>query len=117
MKITFKHVLCAVMLLVSTSLTYAQNIVTGIVEAADGPLIGASVLVKGTTRGTITDIDGQYSIEANVGDELEFSYMGYTAQTHVVTDFVLNVIINSIEIISFLIFHSDYGLVFISFAI
>ena len=91
MKITFKHVLCAVMLLVSTSLTYAQNIVTGIVEDADGPLIGASVLVKGTTRGTITDIDGQYSIEANVGDELEFSYMGYTAQTHVVTDFVLNV--------------------------
>ena len=91
MKITFKYLLCLTVFLLGTGLAFAQNIVTGIVEDADGPLIGASVLVKGTTRGTITDIDGQYSIEANIGDELEFSYMGYTAQTHTVTDFMLNV--------------------------
>ena len=91
MKILFKHVLCAAMLLVATGLTYAQNIVTGTVEDADGPLIGASVLVKGTTRGTVTDFDGNYSIEANIGDELEFSYMGYSAQTIPVTSNTINV--------------------------
>ena len=75
----------------ATSMAFAQNIVTGVVEDADGPLIGASVLVKGTTRGTITDMDGQYSIEAEIGSELEFSYMGYSAQTHTVTGNVINV--------------------------
>ena len=64
---------------------WAQQVVTGTVEDADGPLIGASVLVKGTTVGTITDFDGNFSIEAKVGDELEFSYMGYTSQTITVT--------------------------------
>lgn len=66
-------------------MAFSQNIITGTVEDADGPLIGASVLVKGTTVGTITDFDGNFSIEAKVGDELEFSYMGYTSQTIKVT--------------------------------
>ena len=69
----------------ATGLAFSQNIVTGTVEDADGPLIGASVLVKGTTVGTITDMDGQFSIEAKVGDELEFSYMGYNSQSIQVT--------------------------------
>jgi len=69
----------------AASMAFAQNIVTGTVEDADGPLIGASVLVQGTTRGTITDFDGNFTIEANVGDKLEFSYMGYSAQTITVT--------------------------------
>ncbi|MBO4362710.1 MAG: SusC/RagA family TonB-linked outer membrane protein [Paludibacteraceae bacterium] len=87
-----KRVLLLVALIISsTGWAFAQNIVTGVVEDADGPLIGASVLVKGTTRGTITDMDGQYSIQANIGDELEFSYMGYSAQTIVVTSNVINV--------------------------
>ena len=80
-----------VLLVGTTGLAFSQNIVTGMVEDADGPLIGASVLVKGTTVGTITDMDGQFSIEAKVGDELEFSYMGYTSQTHKVTGKTLNV--------------------------
>ena len=98
MKAYFRYMLSLVVLLVGTtglafsqSLAFSQNIVTGTVEDADGPLIGASVLVKGTTVGTITDMDGQFSIEANVGDELEFSYMGYTSQTHKVTGKTLNV--------------------------
>ena len=84
MKNSFKMVLSALVLLWSATV-FAQNIVTGTVEDADGPLIGASVLVKGTTVGTITDFDGNFTIEANEGDELEFSYMGYTSQTIVVT--------------------------------
>ena len=92
MKTCFKYVFSLVVLLVGTTgLAFSQNIVTGTVEDADGPLIGASVLVKGTTVGTITDMDGQFSIEAKVGDELEFSYMGYTSQTVKVTGKTLNV--------------------------
>ena len=92
MKAYFRYMLSLVVLLVGTTgLAFSQNIVTGTVEDADGPLIGASVLVKGTTVGTITDMDGQFSIEAKVGDELEFSYMGYTSQTHKVTGKTLNV--------------------------
>lgn len=92
MKNYFKPMLILVALLWGvTGMAFSQNIVTGTVEDADGPLIGASVLVKGTTRGTITDFDGKFSIEANVGDELEFSYMGYAAQTISVTGNTVNV--------------------------
>ena len=90
MKHYWKIVLCCVALITSAT-AFAQNVVTGTVEDADGPLIGASVLVKGTTVGTITDFDGNYSIEAKVGDELEFSYMGYTTQTIQVTGNTINV--------------------------
>ena len=92
MKFYFERVFILVALLLgATGMTFAQNMVTGVVEDADGPLIGASVLVKGTTRGTITDMDGQYSIQAEIGDVLEFSYMGYSAQTITVTGNVINV--------------------------
>ena len=73
------------LVLMTGTMAFAQQVVTGVVEDADGPLIGASVLVKGTTVGTITDFDGNFTIEANIGDELEFSYMGYTSQTLTVT--------------------------------
>lgn len=59
--------------------SYAQEkTVTGTVTAAsDGmPLPGASVIVKGTTRGVQTDFDGGYSIDVNVGEVLVFSYVG-----------------------------------------
>ena len=92
MNLSLKRVLLlAVLVIGATSRAWAQNIVTGTVEDADGPLIGASVLVKGTTRGTVTDFDGHYSIEANPGDELEFSYMGYSAQTFSVEGNTINV--------------------------
>ena len=92
MKICFRHLLCLVaFVLGSMSMTFAQNVVTGTVEDADGPLIGASVLVKGTTRGTITDFDGNYSIEAEPGEVLEFSYMGYSAQSFTVEGNLINV--------------------------
>lgn len=88
----FRCVLCLIALFLGvTGIAFAQNMVTGTVVDADGPLIGASVLVKGTTRGTITDFDGNYSIEANIGDELEFSYMGYNAQTIPVTSNTIDV--------------------------
>ena len=92
MKGFFWKVLCLVTILIGvTNAAFAQITVTGVVQDADGPLIGASVLVKGTSRGTITDMDGQYSIQANIGEEIEFSYMGYSSQTLKVTGSTLNV--------------------------
>ncbi len=43
-------------------------------------VIGATVMVKGTTVGTVTDIDGNFSIDASEGSTLEFSYIGYKSQ-------------------------------------
>ena len=54
-----------------------SNKVTGVIRDAQGePLIGATVKVKGTNRGTATDVDGKYSINANRGDVLVVSYIG-----------------------------------------
>ena len=52
--------------------------VTGTVLDADGiPVIGANVIVKGTTNGTITDFDGKFSLEVPAKSVLEISYIGY----------------------------------------
>jgi len=61
---------------------YAQQItVTGTVtDADDNPLIGAAVVVVGTTDGVITDFDGKYSIKANANQSLKFTYVGYQEQ-------------------------------------
>lgn len=48
------------------------------------PLIGVSVLIKGTSTGTITDFDGKFSIEANKGQTLVFSYIGFVTEEIVV---------------------------------
>jgi uncharacterized alpha/beta hydrolase family protein len=58
--------------------TYAQSKITGKVSDASGePIIGASVIVKGTTNGTITDFDGNFSLNAPAKSTLEISYVGY----------------------------------------
>lgn len=51
-----------------------------IVDEAGEPLIGASVVVKGTNNGTITDLDGRYSVTVPAGSVLEVSYIGYLSQ-------------------------------------
>ena len=59
----------------------ATRTVSGIVvdKATNEPVIGASVVVKGTTQGTITDFDGNFSIDAATGQYLQISYLGYEA--------------------------------------
>jgi TonB-linked SusC/RagA family outer membrane protein len=68
--------------LFSFSVMLAQRTVTGMVTDQNGEaLIGASVLVKGTTSGTITEIDGSYSVRVPEGaTALIFSYTGFTTQ-------------------------------------
>ncbi|WP_235893385.1 SusC/RagA family TonB-linked outer membrane protein [Litoribacter populi] len=59
--------------------------ITGtVVDDLGEPLPGVTIVVEGTTRGTVTDIDGNYSIEAEEGEVLVFSFVGFTAQRRVV---------------------------------
>ena len=66
----------------ATVLVANANVVTGQVTDTQGePLIGVSVVVDGTTNGTITDFDGYYTIDAAADAQLQFSYIGYTTVT------------------------------------
>jgi TonB-dependent starch-binding outer membrane protein SusC len=72
------------------SFIYAQS-VTGTVSDASGPLPGVNVLVKGTATGTVTDFDGNYTINASSGATLVFSFVGYLTQEVVVSGTTVNV--------------------------
>lgn len=61
--------------------------VTGrVVDPAGEPLIGATIMVEGTKDGTVTDIDGNFTINTTSKAKLVISYVGYTAQTILVGD-------------------------------
>ena len=63
------------------SVVYAQNVVTGTVHDTDGlPLPGVTVLVQGTTIGTVTGMDGHFQIAAEEGSVLEVRYLGFKTE-------------------------------------
>lgn len=69
-----------------------QEKATGTVVDASGPVIGATVLQKGTTNGTITDIDGKFSLDGvKKGDVLQITYIGYITQEVTYTGKPINV--------------------------
>jgi TonB-linked SusC/RagA family outer membrane protein len=88
-----------VLLLFGVGLVSAQQnlSVSGVVtDAGDGsPLVGVSVLVKGSTVGTITDMSGKYTLKAAQGATLVFSYIGMEKQQAVVKTNVVNVALGS----------------------
>lgn len=63
---------------------YAQNSnITGMVkDANDEPLIGVSVVIKGTSTGVVTDLNGNFSLSGKVGDVIQFSFIGMVSQEH-----------------------------------
>ncbi len=71
--------------------SFAQMVTGMVVDDTAQPLPGVSVQVQGSDRGTITDIDGKYSIEAAEGTVLIFSYLGFEAQQLRVSGSVLDV--------------------------
>ena len=78
-----QRLLFLALLIVGSTVAMAQGRVTGtVVDAAGEPVIGASVMVKGTSTGSATDFDGKFSIQ-NVpsGASLVISYVGYATQT------------------------------------
>jgi len=54
--------------------------VRGKIQDAMGPIAGASVAIKGTTIGTISDIDGNFSLEISNGQTIQVSFIGYNAR-------------------------------------
>lgn len=76
-------VITTLFLLGIVNMIYAQQITGTVTDAETGkPLIGVNILVKGTTNGTITDVNGHYSLTvASLQDSLVFSYIGYETKT------------------------------------
>ncbi len=80
---SYRRQLGLVLMAFGTSMALAQVKVTGtVVDATGEPIIGASVVVKGTTKGTLTDFDGRFTIQ-DVPEkaQLNISYIGYNTQT------------------------------------
>ena len=78
--------------LMNVSWAFAQLTVTGRVKSTSGdPLIGVNVVEKGTTNGTVTDLDGNYSLRVQQGKTLVFSYIGFLSQEVVVNKAKINV--------------------------
>lgn len=64
-----------------------------VVSKSDGePVIGATILERGTTNGTITDFDGKFSLTVNPGSEISISYIGFKTQV-VKAQSVLNIVL------------------------
>lgn len=74
-------------LMVATNATAQDQIeVTGVVlDESEGPVVGASVVLKGTTFGTITDANGNFMLKADLNDVLQISYTGYITEDVTVT--------------------------------
>lgn len=64
-----------------------------VVDESGEPIIGATVVVKGTTNGTVTDFDGNFEVDAKVGDLLDISYVGYKSQQVKATAQPLNIVL------------------------
>ena len=71
----------SVVALMLCSMAYSQQTVTGtIVDETGETVIGATIIEKGTTNGTVSDFDGNFSINVKAGSTLVFSYVGYLTQ-------------------------------------
>ncbi|PCJ98871.1 MAG: SusC/RagA family TonB-linked outer membrane protein [Flavobacteriaceae bacterium] len=93
MKITLLKSLLITGAFLCFGITQAQE-VNGTVSDANGPLPGASVVVKGTTNGTQTDFDGNYTINSDGGEILVFSYIGFkTSEIAINGQSTINVIL------------------------
>ncbi len=68
-------------LMFTSFLAFSQQTVTGVVtNVQSDPLPGVNVVIKGTSQGTVTDVEGRYSIQASPSDALVFSYVGAASQ-------------------------------------
>ena len=105
-KFSQSHMLCKValvaimlafqaMLGIGAGVLNAQTVKGTVISGSDNePLIGASVMVLGTKTGAVTDLDGNFTIEAKNGQTLEVSYLGFITQKIKVTGSTINVTLN-----------------------
>ena len=83
-------------LLVGMTSVFAQkqvNVSGRITDELNEPMIGVSVLEKGTTNGVITDLDGNYTLSASEGSTIVFSYIGYVTQEKKAVAGTMNIIL------------------------
>jgi Ca-activated chloride channel family protein len=84
-----------IVLCISFQMLAQQKVITGVVKDSSGPLPGVSVIVKGTPNGTQTDFDGKYSVVADKGDILVYSFLGMiTVEKTVRSKNEINIIMN-----------------------
>jgi hypothetical protein len=94
--------LLLLLFLLCSQYSFSQKIkVSGIVSDKDGALPGVSINIKGTNISTLTDFDGEYEIQTNIGDFLVFTYLGYeTKEIIIVSNKVINMtLIESLELL------------------
>ena len=88
MNLKFKLAFIAILLFCTAGFAQQEVTIKGSVTSeADGePILGANILIVGTTKGTSTDFDGNYQIKASAGDVLQFSYIGFASKNVTVAD-------------------------------
>jgi TonB-linked SusC/RagA family outer membrane protein len=81
---SYAYALTFALFLTYNSPTFSQNqpqkTISGIITDGADPLIGVNVLVKNSARGSISDLEGRYSVKASANDTLVFTYVGYKTQ-------------------------------------
>lgn len=76
-----KRALLSFSLLLSSTLLYAQAEISGtVVDPTGETVIGATVMEKGTSNGTVTDFDGNFKLKVEAGKTLVISYIGFLTQ-------------------------------------
>jgi TonB-linked SusC/RagA family outer membrane protein len=88
MNLKFKLAFIALLLFCTAGFAQQEVTIKGSVTSeTDGePILGANILIVGTTKGTSTDFDGNYQIKASAGDVLQFSYIGFASKNVTVAD-------------------------------
>ncbi len=76
-----QRLLLSAMLIFASTIMYAQTEITGtVVDGTGEPIIGATVMEKGTSNGAITDLDGNFKLKVEAGKTLVFTYIGFEKQ-------------------------------------
>jgi len=97
MRFKFTGLIALVVALFAPFAMMAQvmNVSGTVTSSEDGlPMPGVSIIVVGTTNGTSTDFDGNFSIDANTGDQLQFSFIGYSNKSVAVSGSSMNVVLD-----------------------
>lgn len=107
------YLLLCCLLFICSSLHAQQTDIKGIVSDSSGePLPGVSISIKGTTFGTITNMDGQFTIRAKKGNTLIFSFIGYQTVEQKATDTPMKVTLqeSSVQVDEFEDYRSPFFL-------
>lgn len=85
------QLLLALFFVTGTAMAQTLNVSGNVKDKQSEPIVGASVVISNTTKGTVTDLDGNFTIQARQGDELTISYIGFKTKKLKVTGSSLNV--------------------------